>query len=88
MRVKLHTGRGHPSSLALATTSALSEKTFTMPAIETDSPEAIWLYRIAQTAFAEAGRVMVFANGHLPYRGDARFDLNYWNFANYSLTGV
>jgi hypothetical protein len=29
--------------------------------------------------------VMLFAGGHLPYRGDARFNLNYWNYANYAL---
>jgi hypothetical protein len=34
MRVMLHAGRGQPSSLALATTSALSPKTFTNPSTE------------------------------------------------------
>jgi hypothetical protein len=29
---------------------------------------------------------LLFASGHLPYRGDARFNLNHWNFANYALT--
>ncbi|HUE78391.1 MAG TPA: hypothetical protein VMN38_01995 [Sphingomicrobium sp.] len=77
-----------PHYIDAASVEPLIRESFVMPAIETDSPETVWLYRIAQTAFAESGRVMVFANGHLPYRGDARFDLNYWDFANYSLTGV
>jgi len=77
-----------PVHIDAASVEPLIRESFAASAIETDSDEAVWLYRIAETAFAGAGRVMVFASGHLPYRGDARFDLNYWDFANYSLTGA
>jgi hypothetical protein len=77
-----------PHYIDAASVEPLIRESFDMPAIETDSPEVVWLYRVAQTDMAHHGPFLVFANGHLPYRGDARFDLNYWNFANYSLTGV
>lgn len=77
-----------PHYIDAASVEPLVRESFAMPAIETDSPEVIWLYRVAQTDMAEPAPFVVFANGHLPYRGDARFNLNYWNFANYSLTGV
>jgi len=77
-----------PHYIDAAAAEALIRETFAMPAIETDSEEAVWLYRIAQNDVLDVGPVAIFANGHLPYRGDARIALNYWNFANYSLTGV
>ena len=30
---------------------------------------------------------VVFTTGHMPYRGDARFDLAYWNYANHAEIG-
>jgi hypothetical protein len=74
-----------PLHLDAAAVEPLLRESFSAPAIETDTEETVWLYRIAETAMLQAGRVLVFASGHLPYRGDARFDLNYWNFANYAL---
>jgi hypothetical protein len=74
-----------PLHIDAACVEPLLRESFSAPAINTDSPEAIWVYRVAQTAMDEAGPVLIFANGHLPYRGDARFNLNYWNYANYSL---
>jgi hypothetical protein len=32
-----------------------------------------------------AADILLFASGHLPYRGDARFNLSHWNYANYAL---
>lgn len=59
------------------------------PAIPTKPGEpgadhALWLYRVASLP---PGRVplLIFANGNLPYRGDARFDLHHWDQANYAL---
>ena len=76
-----------PLHIDAASVEPLVRESFAMPAIETESDEAVWLYRIAQNLMDPAGpgEVLVFASGHLPYRGDARFNLNYWNYANYAL---
>jgi hypothetical protein len=29
--------------------------------------------------------ILLFASGQMPYRGDARFNLNHWDNANYAL---
>lgn len=64
----------------------LLRESFSAPAIDTDSNHAIWLYRIVQTRMAgNRADILLFASGHLPYRGDARFNLNHWDYANYAL---
>ena len=64
----------------------LLRESFVAPAIDTASPHVVWLYRIAETRMTP-GRadILLFASGHLPYRGDARFNLTHWNYANYAL---
>ena len=56
------------------------------PPIDLASEEAVRLYLVRENEQAPVAdqRCIVFANGHLPYRGDAQFDLAYWDFANYS----
>jgi hypothetical protein len=55
------------------------------PPIDLASDEAIRLYLVRENEQTGTGQpYVVFANGHLPYRGDAEFDLAYWNFANYA----
>jgi len=64
----------------------LLRESFAAPAIDTDDDHAIWLYRIVQTRMADdRADILLFASGHLPYRGDARFNLNLWDYANYAL---
>jgi hypothetical protein len=65
----------------------LLRESLVAPAISSDSAEAVWLYRVAETAMAQpsAAPVLIFASGHLPYRADARFDLFHWDYANYAL---
>jgi len=81
-----------PVHIDASAVEPLIRESFTAPAINTDSAEAIWLYRIAQTVKARGPNrlpppadILLFASGHLPYRADARFDLNFWNYANYAL---
>jgi hypothetical protein len=76
-----------PVHIDAASVEPLIRESFDMPAIETGSEEAVWLYRIAQNRMdpTSPAETLVFANGHLPYRADARFDLNYWDYANYAL---
>ena len=55
--------------------------------------EMVWLYRVRENRmaidFASGGQkpqsYLVFASGHLPYIGDAQFDLGHYNYANYAL---
>jgi hypothetical protein len=55
--------------------------------------EMVWLYRVRENRmaidFAGSGpgprSYLVFASGHLPYIGDAQFDLAHWNYSNYAL---
>lgn len=72
----------------------LIRQSFGFPPIEVARREAVWLYEIrdnlqpspvATTPPPQA--YVVFSTGHLPYRGDARFDLAYWNYANYARVG-
>jgi len=76
-----------PVHINAASVEPLLRESLVAPAINTESAEAVWLYRIAETAMAgsAAAPVLVFASGHLPYRADARFDLFHWDYANYAL---
>lgn len=76
-----------PLHIDSASVEPLIRESFVMPAIEAASEEAIWFYRIAQNRMSTPAPapVAIFASGHLPYRGDARFNLNYWDYANYAL---
>ncbi len=67
----------------------LFEESFEYPAIDTNSGVVVWLYIVrenAQVSLASgAGQsYMVFASGHTPYRGEARYDVHHWNFGNFS----
>lgn len=62
------------------------------PPIDTSSAELVWLYRVRENAEAVdradgAGprSYLVFASGHVPYAGDAQFDLGRWDYANFAL---
>lgn len=62
------------------------------PPIDLSSREMIWLYLVRenmQTINAGVSRppqaYLMFSSGHIPYQGDARYDLSRWNYSNYSL---
>jgi hypothetical protein len=81
------TTRG-PVHIDEAQVEPLIRESLNAPAINTDSDHTIWLYRVAHSGMsATPGSTLLFANGHLPYRADARFNLNYWDHANYALIG-
>lgn len=55
--------------------------------------ELVWLYLVRENAEAIAATTgsalppqpyVVFSSGHMPYFGQARYDLDHWSFANYS----
>ena len=52
--------------------------------------ELTWLYVVRENAQGvvatppRASRLyVVFTNGQVPFHGEPRYDLNYWNFAHY-----
>jgi hypothetical protein len=60
------------------------------PPIDTSSAVVVWLYLVRENAQAALQSsqppraYLVFASGHLPYRGEARYDVHHWNFANFA----
>jgi hypothetical protein len=68
----------------------LFQESFEYPAIDTNSELVVWLYIVRENAQASVGAgivsqsYLVFASGHTPYRGEARYDVHHWNFGNFS----
>lgn len=58
--------------------------------IALDTGELIWLYQVRQNmqvvaAGSGAARpYLIFSSGHMPFCGEARFDVNHYNYSNYS----
>ena len=66
------------------------------PALRSADNEVVWLYAVAANRMAGAVAAgdpevadpyLIFARGDLAYRGDARFNLHRWDYANYALGG-
>jgi hypothetical protein len=74
-----------PMHINSATLELMVRESLTFPAIRSASEELVWLYAVAENRIAGTGPYLVFAAGNLAYRGDARFDLHRWNYANYAL---
>jgi hypothetical protein len=75
-----------PAFINVARLEALVRESLTYPPIDVDSRELVWLYRVRENMIdAKAQNYVVFSNGHMPYLGDAQFDLVYWNYGNYAL---
>jgi hypothetical protein len=60
------------------------------PPIDTDADVVVWLYTVRENAQAllttaePPQAYLVFSSGHMPYRGEARYDVNRWNYGIYS----
>jgi len=61
------------------------------PPKDLSNPEMVWLYTVRENIqqvdqqFANPPQpYMLFTNGHMPYEGNAQFDLSYWDYANYA----
>ncbi|GAA0331813.1 hypothetical protein GCM10009087_47490 [Sphingomonas oligophenolica] len=85
-----------PVHINSATVELLIRESLAFPAIRSADIEIVWLYAVAENliagtkAMADGTRVdpyLVFASANLAYRGDARFNLHRWNYANYALGG-
>ena len=84
-------GPVHFGSAALA---SLLRTAADFPPVDLDAAEMIWLYYSAENMKAanipasgipRPQPYVVFANGHMPYVANARFDLALWDFSNYAL---
>jgi hypothetical protein len=68
----------------------LFQESFEYPPVDTSSGLAVYLYIVRENAQLSlagglaAQNYMVFASGHTPYRGEARYDVHHWNFGNFS----
>ncbi|WP_285711045.1 hypothetical protein [Erythrobacter oryzae] len=85
-----------PIHINAAQLEVLMRESLTAPAIDTADDGVVWVYAVAENLIAAAGALadparpdpyLVFARGDLGYRGDARFNLHRWNYANFALGG-
>lgn len=80
-------GRG-PFYVEGAGLESLYRQAVACPPIDLRSGEFFWLYQVRENGQARAagGAIppagIVFASGHLPYRGDARFNQARWSFSH------
>lgn len=89
------TWRG-PIHINAAQLEVLMRESLASPAIDTADDTVVWVYAVAENliegarSLADPARpdpYLVFARGDLAYRGDARFNLHRWNYANFALGG-
>jgi hypothetical protein len=68
----------------------LVQEAFNYPPIDPNSGAVVWLYLVRENAQATLSSqqppqaYLVFASGHTPYRGEARYDVHHWNFGNFA----
>ena len=69
----------------------LIEQALDYPPIEFSSKEMLWLYLVRENlqpiqgpSLSSVKPYLIFTNGHMPFVGEARFDLSHWDFANYT----
>lgn len=89
---KFFSGRTYrvPVYLEGAELDSLLGRSLLSPPIDFKNKEMMWLYwvrenmePIVKDPFIQLQSYMVFTNGQMSFEGEARFDLNYWDFANY-----
>jgi hypothetical protein len=68
----------------------LLHTSFGYPPIDLSDKELLWVYQVRENqetinegASSPPPLYMLFHNGQMGFRGEARYDLNYWNYANY-----
>ncbi|MEV5409791.1 hypothetical protein AB0K60_13250 [Thermopolyspora sp. NPDC052614] len=79
-----------PAVIEAAHVADLLRRSFGHPPMSPADGEAVWLYLVRPNLLPSTPQPQeyaIFTSGHLPYRGDARFDLAYWNYANYARVG-
>lgn len=74
-----------------ARVEALMRDALAYPTIDLLNGEMVWLYLVRENMEAIQARrasgptpFLIFANGHMPFVGEARFDLSKWDYSNYT----
>lgn len=69
---------------------ALFSRSLLYPPIDLSTKEMMWLYwvrqnmeKIVENPFTQLQPYLIFTNGQMSFEGKSRFDLNYWDYANY-----
>lgn len=85
-----------PVHINSAQLEVLLRESLSSPAIDTSDKAVVWVYAVAENLIEAAKGTaspirpdpyLAFARGDLAYRGDARFNLHRWNYANFALGG-
>jgi hypothetical protein len=69
--------------------SAFAAHDLSPDASDVNLPQMLWLYRVRQNEKAiEEGSTttreyMIFTSGHVPFAGEARYDISLWDYSNY-----
>ena len=78
-----------PAFIEGAKLDRLVSMSFIYPPVDLSSQEMVWLYWVRENMEPAAGQAssaqpyLIFTNGHIAYQGNAQFDLNYWDYANF-----
>jgi hypothetical protein len=69
---------------------ALAQRSFLYPSVDLEDKEFLWLYVVRENRHAiehatgiAPQMYLIFTSGHLPFVGDAQYDLNRWDYSNY-----
>jgi hypothetical protein len=80
----------HPVFIEGAKLGSIMRRAMEFPPIDLGSKELLWLYEVREnqqtidnTSVSPPQFYYLFTNGHLPFQGDAQYDLNYWDYANF-----
>lgn len=80
-----------PTYINAARLEGLLRESLCYPPIDTQGREMVWLYRVREIQMEVAagasatGSMLVFASGHLPHAGTARFDLANVEYGNHGI---
>jgi hypothetical protein len=68
-----------------ARVSSLLNESFHYPPLDIDSGVMVWVYHVRENLQARAAQpYVVFASGHVPYIGNAQFNVNRWSQSNFT----
>jgi hypothetical protein len=80
-----------PAFLKGSAVPELLRQSFIYPPIDLYSKELVYLYRVDDNEHAFFDQTLpdvvscrVFARGSMPFKGEARFDVSYWNYSTYA----
>jgi hypothetical protein len=81
----------HPVYIEGARVTSIIDEALSHSPIKVQSGEMVWLYFVRENkqrldiggGVSGTGLYLMFVNGHMPFHGEARYDLSRWNYSNY-----